>query len=185
MYYRNRRSAIGPKAKAPPKGVEMTGAIIGFVLSNLPAILLVFAILAGTLSSHRPRSEALLSWLLLLPIGIAGIWAAVYHLLFPKFAAAFIGWQPSPFQFEVGVADLAYGVTACVAFWRSRPFKAAVTCISSIALLGDAVGHIRQMRIAGNFAPGNAGLIFYCDILIPLAAITTLILAQRKRDAGI
>jgi hypothetical protein len=96
-------------------------------------------------------------------------------------AAAFIGWQPSPFQFEVGVADLAYGATACAAFWRSLSFKAAVTCVSAIALLGDAVGHIHQMRVARNFAPGNAGVVFYCDIVIPLAAIAMLVLAQRKK----
>jgi hypothetical protein len=159
----------------------MMGGIVGFILANIPAVLFVIAILAGMVSRHRPRSEAFLSWLLLLPIGVSGIWAATYHLLFPNFAAAFIGWQPSPFQFEVGVADLAYGITACIAFWCSLPFKAAVTCVSSIALLGDAVGHVHQMLIAGNFAPGNAGLIFYCDILIPVAAITALALAQRQK----
>jgi hypothetical protein len=160
----------------------MIGAIIGFTLENLPAILFVIAILAGLLSRHRPRSEAFLSWLLLLAIGVTAIWAAIYHLFFPKFAAAFIGWQPSPFQFEVGVADLAYGVTACIAFWRSLPFKSAVVCISAIALLGDAVGHIHQILLVGNFAAGNAGVVFYCDILVPVAAITALVLAQRAKD---
>jgi hypothetical protein len=159
----------------------MIGAIIAFVLKNLPALLFVVAILAGLASRHRPRADAMLSWLLLLPIGVTAIWAAIYHLLFPKFAAAFIGWQPSPFQFEVGVADLAYGVTACAAFWRSLSFKAAVVCISAIALLGDAVGHIHQMIIVGDFAPGNAGVVFYCDILVPLAAIAMLLLAQRQK----
>jgi hypothetical protein len=160
----------------------MIGAIIGFALENLPAILFVIAILAALLSRHHPRSEAMLSWLLLLPIGGTAIWAAIYHLFFPKFAAAFIGWQPSPFQFEVGVADLAYGVTACIAFWRSLSFKAAVAWISAIALLGDAVGHIHQMIVVGNFAPGNAGVVFYCDILVPVAAITALVLAQRAKE---
>jgi hypothetical protein len=55
-----------------------------------------------------------------------------------------IGWQISPFQYEVGVSDLAFGVTACAAFWASLPFKAAAVLVSSIALLGDAVGHVRR-----------------------------------------
>jgi hypothetical protein len=126
------------------------------------------------------RAETLLSWILLLPVGTAGIWAAIYHLCFPNFAAAFIGWQPSPFQFEVGIADLAFGVTAVVAFWRSLAFKAAIVWVSSIALLGDAAGHMRQMISAGNFAPGNAGVVFYCDIFVPLAAIALLVFAQRQ-----
>lgn len=158
----------------------MIGAVIGFVLENVPAILLVMAVILGlVVRPAASRAETLLSWVLLLPVGGVGIWAAFYHLVFPNFAAAIIGWQPSPFQFEVGVADLAFGLTGVAAFWCSLPFKAAVVWVSSIALLGDAVGHVRQMLSAGNFAPGNAGVVFYCDILIPVAAIVLLLLAQR------
>lgn len=32
---------------------------------------------------------------------------------------------------------------------------------ASIFLLGDAVGHVRQMLITGNFAPGTAGVVLY------------------------
>ena len=52
-------------------------------------------------------AEQFLSWMLLLPIGITGLWAGVFHIFFPAAAAAYIGWQVSPFQFEVGMADLA------------------------------------------------------------------------------
>jgi hypothetical protein len=48
-------------------------------------------------------------------------------------------------------------VTAVIAFWRDLSFKAAAVSAASIFLLGDAVGHVKQMLIAGNFAPGNAG----------------------------
>ena len=55
------------------------------------------------------------------------------------------------------MADLAIGATACLSFWRNLDFKAAVVMVNAIFLLGDAVGHVRQMLVAGNFAPGNAG----------------------------
>jgi hypothetical protein len=45
----------------------------------------------------------------------------------------------SPFQFEVSMADLAIGATACIAFWRDLGFKAAAVSAASIFLLGDAV----------------------------------------------
>jgi hypothetical protein len=35
-------------------------------------------------------------------------------------------------------------------------------------------GHVPQMITAGNFAPGNAGVPFFMDILMPLSAITLL-----------
>ncbi len=50
------------------------------------------------------------------------------------------------------MADLAIGATACLSFWRSLDFKAAAVMVSSIFLLGDAVGHVKQMIVAGNFA---------------------------------
>src|SRR6202042_2838941 len=134
----------------------MIGETIGFFLRNLPVLLFVVAIaFAMVTRGHGTIVERLLAWTLLLPIGITGLWAGISHVFFPATAAAHIGWQVSPFQFEVGMADLAIGVTACVSFWRDLSFKAAAVCAASIFLLGDAAGHIREMAVAGNFAPGN------------------------------
>jgi hypothetical protein len=52
--------------------------------------------------------------------------------------------------------------------------------VASIFLLGDAVGHAKQMVIAGNFAPGNAGVPFYMDIICPVLAIAFLVIAKRQ-----
>lgn len=103
----------------------------------------------------------------------------MFHILFPQRAASYIGWQTSPFQFEVGMADLAIGVTACLAFRASLGFKGGATTAASVFLLGDAVGHVREMVTAGNFQPGNAGVPFYTDMLCPLLAIVLLIAARR------
>ena len=90
---------------------------IAFVLSNLPAILLVLALAIAALGrDHGGPTHQFLDWILLLPIGVTGLWAALGHLVFPVRVASYIGWQPSPFQFEVGMADLAIGVVACIAF---------------------------------------------------------------------
>ena len=115
---------------------------------------------------------------------MTGLWAAVFHLFFPEIAAADIGWEPSPFQFEVGMADLAIGATACVSFWRSLEFKAAVVIINAIFLLGDAIGHVGQMIAAGNFAPGNAGVPFIGDLAFPVLALILLIIVQRSESAS-
>jgi hypothetical protein len=166
----------------------MVAESIAFLIRNLPAVLLVLALVLG--AAGRPRKldapSRFLGWVLLLPVGVTGLWAGIIHVFFPHVAAAYIGWEVSPFQFEVGVADLAIGTTACVAFWRTWEFRAAAVCAASIFLLGDAVGHVRQMLAAGNFAPGNAGVPFYMDIIAPLLAIALLIAArtaQTRRGA--
>jgi hypothetical protein len=160
----------------------MIAFAIRFVLQNLPAMLFVVALLlAAARRGHGPTAERFLSWILLLPIGVTGLWAGAFHVFFPATAASLIGWQVSPFQFEVGMADLAIGATSCIAFWRDLSFKAAAICAASIFLLGDAIGHVRQMVMAGNFAPGNAGVPFYMDIICPLLAIALLLVASRRR----
>jgi disulfide bond formation protein DsbB len=164
----------------------MIGEAIGFFLRNLPAFLFVAALVFATLLRGRgDPAERLLAWILLLPIGVTGLWAGISHVFFPAVAAAHIGWQTSPFQFEVGMADLAVGVTACIAFWQDLSFKAASVCAASVFLLGDAIGHVREMMVAGNFAPGNAGLPFYMDIICPVLAIIMVIVARRREERGL
>lgn len=162
-------------------GFGMIAQAIRFSIRNLPALLLVLAVLLA-LARRRPAHfpERLLGWVMLLPIGVTGLWAGAFHVFLPGVSAAMIGWQTSPFQFEVGMADLAIGITACVSFWRGLAFKAAAIWAASVFLLGDAVGHVRQMIEAGNFAPGNAGTPFVTDILCPALAILLLALARRR-----
>ena len=140
----------------------MVAESIAFLIRNLPAVLLVLALALGAVGQPRRFDAAsrFLGWVLLLPIGVTGLWAGIAHVFFPHIAAAHIGWEVSPFQYEVGVADLAVGVTACLAFWCTWEFRAAAVCAASIFLLGDAIGHVRQMLAASNFAPGNAGVPF-------------------------
>jgi hypothetical protein len=162
----------------------MMAETIAFVLRNLPVFLFVAALaLAAARRTGGSAPERLLGWILLLPIGVTGIWAAVFHLFFPEIAAADIGWEPSPFQFEVGMADLAIGATACISFWRSLDFKAAVVIINAIFLLGDAIGHVGQMIAGGNFAPGNAGVPFFGDLIFPVLTLILLIIVQRSESA--
>jgi hypothetical protein len=172
------------QASAHAHRESVVADLIPFVLRNLPLFLFVAALaLAVASRSGAPIADRLLAWILLLPIGVTGLWAAIFHLFFPVVAAADIGWQVSPFQFEVGMADLAIGATACLSFWRSLDFKAAAVMVSSIFFLGDAVGHVKQMLVAGNFAPGNAGVPFYSDVALPLLMIGLLMIARRSEAA--
>jgi hypothetical protein len=155
------------------------GEAIAFFLKNLPAMMLVLALVLWLLGKRRDAAS-LLGWVLLLPIGVTGLWAGIMHVAFPRMAAAYIGWEVSPFQYEVGLADLAIGLTACIAFWRAWEFRAAAVCAATVFLLGDAVGHVQQMASAGNFAPGNAGVPFYMDIIAPALAVALLIASRRK-----
>ena len=98
----------------------------------------------------------------------------------PQVAAASIGWQVSPFQFEVGVADIAIGLVGIIAFWRSLAFKSAVVGYITLFYAGVAIGHVQQAISAQNFAPNNFGLLLV--LTIAKAVILPLLLARAWRE---
>ena len=92
-------------------------------------------------------------------IGWAGIGAGISHIFFAKKTAASIGWAPSPFEAEVGFADLAMGVAGVMAANQSTDFWLAVIVVSSIFRVGCGIGHIRQMIRQRDFAPNNTAVL--------------------------
>jgi hypothetical protein len=60
--------------------------------------------------SARRVTEVLLLYLLVIFVGLGGLMGFLGHTFMAREIAVKIGWQPSPFQFEVAVANLAFGV---------------------------------------------------------------------------
>lgn len=124
--------------------------------------------------------EVLLLYLMVIFIGLSGLMAFVGHAFMARQIAVKIGWQPSPFQFEVAVADLAFGVLAILCFWLRREFWTATGIGSAVFLLGCAFGHFRDMILQGNYAPYNVGPVLWLnDLAVPIFILILLLLRQR------
>lgn len=123
--------------------------------------------------------EALFAYFLLFSIGVGFFYNFVCHTFFGEQTARFIGWEDSPFQAEVGFASLGFAVVGFLAFRGSFDLRLAAVVGPAMFLWGAAGGHVYQMVTAGNFAPGNAGVVFYTDILIPLIGFLLLWLQHR------
>ncbi len=137
---------------------------------------LVGASIHLAVSSHARRSGpaiagVFLLYLLVIYVGAMGIFTAVFHLAFPARASASIGWAPSPFEWEVGIADLSVGVLGVLCIWLRGNFWLATVIVNAVWFLGDAVGHIRQMVEHHDFAPNNAGIFLLAEIATPLAML--------------
>ncbi|AXV40069.1 DUF6790 family protein [Methanobacterium sp. BAmetb5] len=127
------------------------------------------------LTLKRIIGTTLLS-LLVVTVGIGSIWASIGHSFFANQVASTIGWAPgSPFQQEVAFANLAFGVLGILCIWIRGNFWTATVIGVSIFLLGDAIGHISNIMVTGNYAAGNAGAVLVLDILIPLLLIGLLV----------
>ncbi len=160
---------------------------ISIFLGSFSLVMLVAAFAAAAICAGMRRGrlggsfiERLFRWTLLLSVGVLGVYTFVFHVFFPAYSATHIGWEVSPFQFEVGIADLTVGVLGLIAFWSDFSFCVAATIAAVVWYGGDAIGHVRQMVVAHNFAPGNAGPWFWTDMLIPIILTACAIVIWRR-----
>ena len=102
--------------------------LIAFILSNFTLTFFVIGLVAAAIAlprQPRPRPaagvvEAVLAWFLFFSIGVSFLYNFVFHVFFGDLAAAFIGWENSPFQAEVGYASLGFAAVGFLAFRGGR-----------------------------------------------------------------
>jgi hypothetical protein len=156
--------------------------ILVFVVANYAFTMFVFGfVAAGIVLAGKPHplnpgvlAETLFAYFLLFNIGLGYLANFVMHVFFGEVASRFIGWPWSPFETEVGFASLGFSLVGLLAFRGSRGLRIAAIVGPSMFLLGAAGGHVYQMIVAHNFEPGNAGLVFYMDIIIPIVGVLLL-----------
>ncbi|MCC7557308.1 MAG: hypothetical protein KO217_01315 [Methanobacteriaceae archaeon] len=143
--------------------VTLVGAVLHLFLSKTP-------------KTKNRIFEVFLLWFLVVMVGIGSIWAFIGHVFMSNMTAALIGWPAgNPFQLEVGVANLSFGILG-VLCWKFRDnFWTASVIAISVFYLGAAYIHIVNIMQSGNMAPGNAGFALYIDILIPIILFALLI----------
>lgn len=162
--------------------------IITFLFSNFTLTFLIVAAIATAFSVARKGQphlwEAAISFYCLFVIGFTFAYNFVMHVFFGDVAAAYIGWANSPFQAEVGWASLGFAVIGFLAFHEGFEMRLAAVAGPTCFLWGAAIGHVYQMITAHNFAPGNAGIIFWSDILVPVLGFVLLWLRYRATAAN-
>ena len=141
----------------------------------------VHAMMYGNSKDLAKRCEIVLRYLC---GGLFGLWlitAGSFHVLAADSVARYIGWSAgSPFQLELGYASIGLGLVALrVATTRSADLLPAWLG-GSVLFLGAAIVHAKDMVANGNFSAGNAGPVFYVDILAPIIACTLWILSKRR-----
>ena len=119
--------------------------------------------------------EVLLLYLLVIFAGAGGLLGFLGHTFKAQEIAVQIGWQPSPFQFEVAMANLAFGVLGILCLWQREGFWTATGIGYAVFLLGCAYGHLSDMIRQGNYAPYNVGPVLWIyNLAIPLAILLLL-----------
>jgi hypothetical protein len=166
--------------------------LIVFLLKNFSLTFLCMGLLVSAVSlSLRPRptskatvADKLLSDYILYAVGFMYLYNFVVHTVFAETSATFIGWANSPFQYEVGYASLGFGLAAIVAHGSNFTARLVAVIGPSMFLWGAAAGHVYQILKTKNFSPGNAGVVLWTDILLPVIGFALLYFyySQRGRD---
>jgi hypothetical protein len=168
------------------------GALIHFLLANFTLTFLVVGFVfsaVGIARAPRPPTapavvEKLFFWFIFFSIGAAYVYNGVFHIVWHEAAARFIGWADTPFQIELGFASLGLGLVGVIAPWKSFHMRLAAILPVASFLWGAAGIHVHSMVAAGNFAPGNAGVIFWTDIAVPIAGLVFLRLQYGYEQDG-
>lgn len=115
-------------------------------------------------------------------VGSSALGSGVAHLFFGPAIARSIGWAPgSPFQFEVGAANLGIGIAAIVMAAAFPPVTWLGPILAALVFLVLAgVGHIREIVKKRNFSINNAGPILFLDFLAPIATLVLWLVLELR-----
>jgi len=147
---------------------------IAFLIGNYLLTLFVVGLIAGAVRIFRLRGERssvtvsgiLLNTFVFWAIGCGQVINFVMHSIFGDYAAKTIGWAQSPFQLELALCSLGFGVMAFLLYSDRSAFRGKVALVIAIVIFGwgAALGHIYQIVVNHNYAVNNAGLLLYADI---------------------
>ena len=147
-------------AKSATNSKHKLTTYVPWILYGLAILLTIYLVGQGA-TFWRGYLRALV----LFNVGIQGIWAAIGHLLYSEAAAKCIGWTSSPFQKEMGVCNLAIGITGILSFFMTN-WLMPVALIAAILYVGCVWIHIRERVVRKNKASCNSGPMLYNTILV-------------------
>lgn len=151
--------------------------MFGILLFLLAIVCAVLHIANSEQKAPFSRMEVVLSYVLLINVGVMSLLAAYMHIYEGPTTAKMIGWLPdSPFQFEMGVTNLSFGVLGVISYWIRGHFWDAVVLGFSILMLGCFVGHLHEYFENDNISPYNMGpIIWFNDLFLPIFLLVSLI----------
>jgi len=113
-------------------------------------------------------------------VGLSGIFAGFGHIFNGPEVANQIGWGAgSPFQTEVGICNISFGLLGFLCLRFKGEFRAATAIGWAIFLIGAGVLHLQEVIQSGNLAPYNLGMIAP-DIVIPLYILALVFLSRQR-----
>ena len=151
-----------------------------FAYSVFPLLLAgAHILLDRNIKTTAYRIEIVVMYLLAISVGANGLGGAFGHLFLSDLVAEGVGWGTgSPFQLEMGFANLALGVLGIMAISRSQDFRLATIIATTVIGGGATLVHLMDIASHGNLAPGNT-IQNIGNLLDPILLITLTLWASK------
>jgi hypothetical protein len=156
-----------------------------FAFSVLPVLLAALHVRLDRRANDRLRSvEVYLIYLFMLGVAASGLSGFFGHIFTPDSVAESIDWPTgSPFQQEMGFANLALGILGLIAARRRDGFREATVIAVAVVGVGATIVHVVDIFQEGNLAAGNS-LQSGGNLLKPALLIPMLVVSRRSERAG-
>lgn len=125
------------------------------------------------------RIEVFMVYILAISVGANGLGGAFGHLFLSDIVAESIGWDAgSPFQLEMGFANLTIGILGLMAIGRRDGFRTATIIATSVIGFGATGVHLMDIVAHGNLSAGNT-IQNVANLLDPILLISLTYIASR------
>jgi hypothetical protein len=168
----------------------MIADVLTLILGNMPVVLFIVAVIVAWVKVRRAAARgaeaASIFWaeLVFYVIGLGYVWFGLFHAYGGPNSAKFIGWEPSPFEFELGWAEIGIGLIGILSLWRGYEMRLAATLMFAIFSFAAAAQHIHLILCCANYSPGNAGAtLWFGDIALPLIILAFALASRYPRRA--
>lgn len=159
-------------------------AISYLAQTSLPLVWPLIAVVGALISTrHSPSHKAALEtwqrWWAVVALGCGSLWMTITFLTVPDVMATAIGFDRTPFQFEIAFANLGLAVMGFRAVSATARERITIGLGAGMFLWGALIGHVYQWFANGDHAPGNTGGVLVYDLLFPAVMIILARRAQR------
>ena len=151
-----------------------------FAYSLFPLLLgMAHILLDKNAQTTARRIEVFIVYILAISVGANGLGGAFGHLFLSDIVAQGIGWEAgSPFQFEMGFANLTLGILGLMAISRRDGFRTATIIATTVIGFGATGVHLYDIISHGNLSPGNT-IQNIANLLDPILLMSLTLWASR------
>jgi hypothetical protein len=118
-------------------------------------------------------------------LGIMGLWGFVSNVFLGGYIAKQMGWLQSPFQYEVGIANLIFFILGfCCFFKASRSFQLASLVAFLVWREGSVIADFIRIYIKDSSSVTTLGPYFYINLLLPLLGLFIFWISKPKYEGS-